>query len=612
MLQILSFFKGVVKSTNFWQQNYIFLREFKYFWGAAILAILFSIFAAFFEGITIGVINAFLQGLTNPLKPPIKTGLEWFNIWVLAIQSPVSERVLRLGLLIILLGWLRSLFTYLGSFYSKLSEVSFGDRIRKSVFDQLISLNLSYFSKSKSGDLIHCITNEVINIQKSFWSACSLFIRGSTLFVYIVSMFVISWQMSIAAILLFGSAAIVISKFVLRVRELTFPVGQAYSDFSSTTLEFISGIRTILTSDTQEFERKRFYKSSEEIRDKHFRLMKAMDIVRPIGEAVSTTILISVIVITFNVLVSNGLLDSAALLTFMFILFRMIPLVDQVNSIRVELGSYSSSYERLKDILSPYDKSYFENGHIKLQNFQHSINFVDVEFSYNSDQIILQDINLSIEQGNTVAFVGASGAGKTTLVDLVPRLNDPTKGSIYIDGINLSHIEINSLRGKIAIVSQDTFIFNASVADNIAYGLDSVNDEDLYDVAKRANALDFILEMSEGFNTILGDRGVRLSGGQRQRIAIARALLRKPKILILDEATSALDSVTERLIQDSLENISKGCTVIAIAHRLSTIVRADKVVVLEKGRIVEQGTYHDLIEKKGSLWKYHQMQNESQ
>ncbi|QYO68596.1 ATP-binding cassette domain-containing protein [Leptolyngbya sp. 7M] len=209
-----------------------------------------------------------------------------------------------------------------------------------------------------------------------------------------------------------------------------------------------------------------------------------------------------------------------------------------------------------------------------------------------------------------IALVGASGAGKTTLADLIPRFYDPTAGLIQIDGVDLRQFDLTSLRRKIAVVSQDTFIFNASVRDNIAYGLANVSDTAVSEAAHLANALEFIENLPQGFDTQLGDRGVRLSGGQRQRLAIARALLRDPEILILDEATSALDSVSERLIQASLAKLSVGRTVIAIAHRLSTITRADKVVVLEQGQIVEQGSYRDLLQQRGVLWKYHQMQHE--
>ncbi|MGL4621313.1 MAG: ABC transporter ATP-binding protein, partial [Chroococcidiopsis sp.] len=254
--------------------------------------------------------------------------------------------------------------------------------------------------------------------------------------------------------------------------------------------------------------------------------------------------------------------------------------------------------------------TYLRNGKLQFSKLQRAIEFVSVDFGYDKKHSVLHNIKLTINRGEMTALVGSSGAGKTTLADLIPRFYDPTQGQIFIDGIDLQNYDIKSLRRKLAVVSQDTFIFNASVRDNIAYALEEVDEEAVWEAARLANALEFIQKLPEGFDTQLGERGVRLSGGQRQRLAIARALLRDPDILILDEATSALDSVSERLIQESLEKLSQGRTVIAIAHRLSTIVRADKVVVLEQGRILEQGTYQELLQQRGNLWKYHQMQHE--
>ncbi len=332
------------------------------------------------------------------------------------------------------------------------------------------------------------------------------------------------------------------------------------------------------------------------------------ELIKPLGEGASSTILIGIILASFASFVAEGQLKAASLLTFMFILFRMMPLVSQVNALRGRLRSYQGSLNNIKDLLRKEDKTYLENGNIKFNDLKESIEFVDLDFGYNSNDLVLHGIELSIAKGETTALVGSSGAGKTTLVDLIPRFYDPTRGKILIDGLNLKNLEIDSLRRKMAIVSQDTFIFNTSVRNNIAYALGEVDEAAIIRAAELANAREFIEEMSEGMETILGDRGVRLSGGQRQRIAIARAILRDPEILVLDEATSALDSVTERLIQESLETLAKGRTVIAIAHRLSTIVRADLVVVLEKGRVVEQGGYQELLDRRGELWKYHQMQ----
>ena len=530
MRQALAFFRSLIKSTNFWKQNYIFLREFKHFWGIALLAITFSFLAAIFEGAALAVINSFLQALTSPEKPAVNLGIEWIDVWIFATKSSPSDRISRLGFLVVLLAWLRSLFAYLGPVYAKLTDASFADRMRKTMFEQLISLNLSYYSQTRSGDLINCMSNEIATIQRGFGSASAFAIRGSTLLVYIGAMFVISWQLSIAALILFGMLSVLISSFVVRVREASFPVSQAGSDFTSTSIELISAMRTIQTSSTQDFERTRFYRVSEKVKRALFRLNKSVDLIRPLAEAISTTILICVIVAAFNIFVVSGQLKAASLLTFMFVLFRMMPLVEQVNGLRVELGSYGGSIEKIKQLLETKDKIYLKDGNLDLKEFNKSIDFVSVDFGYNAlEKPVLHDINLSIQRGKTTALVGSSGAGKTTLADLIPRLYDPTEGSIFIDGIDLRDIKISSLRRRMAIVSQSTFIFNASVRYNIAYGLDEVNETRLQEAAEQANALEFILNMQQGFDTVLGDRGVRLSGGQIQRIAIARALLRKPE-----------------------------------------------------------------------------------
>jgi subfamily B ATP-binding cassette protein MsbA len=320
--------------------------------------------------------------------------------------------------------------------------------------------------------------------------------------------------------------------------------------------------------------------------------------------------LIGLLILAFTLLIQNGKLQSAELLTFLFVLLRFAPNVRYIDAARAQFNNFQGSLTNISELLRTDDKPYLQNGTVQFSGLKRAIEFVSVDFGYDPGEFVLQNISLTIERGKTTALVGASGAGKSTLADLIPRFHDPTQGKILVDGVDLREFDINSLRRKMAIVSQDTFIFNTSVQNNIAYALEGVEEAAIREAARLANALEFIEDMPEGFETQLGDRGVRLSGGQRQRIAIARALLRNPEILILDEATSALDSVSERLIQESLEKLSVGRTVIAIAHRLSTIVRADKVVVLEQGHIVEQGTYDELLQQRGKLWQYHQMQHD--
>ncbi|MCM0592682.1 MAG: heterocyst formation ABC transporter subunit HepA [Gloeotrichia echinulata IR180] len=602
--------RNLLKATSFWRKNKLILREFKHFRKITILALVFSFLAATFEGVSIGFLLSFLQSLTTPNAQPVRTGIEWFDIAILGINTSPISRLYRISLLILFTTWIRAAFNYFGQVYTELAQLNLGDRLRKQIFEQLQSLPLSYFAQIRSGELINTITTEIERIRQGFSGVAFLFTRGITTLVYLMSMFLLSWQLTLISILLFTLLGVGLSNLNARVRETSFGVSVANGNFTSIAIEFINGIRTIHAFGTQEFERERYYKASNQIVSTSTKVVFTWTLVRPIAEGAATTVLIGMIILAFTSFVANGTLQVASLLTFFFVLFRLVPFIQDINGTRAFLSTMQGSADNIKNLLKTEDKTYFQNGTIKFSGFKRSLDLVSVDFGYNADNLVLHNITLTIERGKMTALVGGSGAGKTTLADLIPRFHDATEGNIYIDEINIRQFEINSLRSKIAVVSQDTFIFNTSVWNNIAYGTEQASEAEIKEAARLANALEFILEMPQGFDTQLGDRGVRLSGGQRQRIAIARALLRNPEILILDEATSALDSMTERLIQESLEKLAVGRTVIVIAHRLSTISAADKVAVLEEGRIVEQGKYQELLQLRGKLWEYHKTQYE--
>jgi subfamily B ATP-binding cassette protein MsbA len=601
---------NLLRTTSFWRDNYLILREFKHFPWVAISAVMFSLLAAVFEGITIGLLTQFLRTFTNPDALPIQTGIDWFDVWFLGINASASGRLYRVSALIFVTVWLRSSFVYLGNFHTRLSELNLADRLRKRLFEQFQGLSLSYFSQKRSGELINSIISEVYHIRLACGVAAVFIAKGFTLLVYLISMLWLSWQLTIVSMLMFMLLATGLSTLRKQVREASFEGVKASGNFISVSMEFIGGIRTVQAFATQDFERRRFYKAADQLLSAHTKSTAASSLVQPVSEGVSTTILLIMLIVAITIFVANRNLEIASLLTFLFVLLRMAPVVTQLNGSWSQISSFQGSLKNVKELLRTDDKTYLQNGKLQFSGLKRAIEFVSVDFGYDASNQVLHNITLTIKRGQMTALVGASGAGKTTLADLIPRFYDPTQGKIFIDGVDLREFEINSMRRKMAVVSQDTFIFNTSVWNNIAYGTEDADAAAIREAARNANALEFILEMPEGFETKLGDRGVRLSGGQRQRIAIARALLRDPDILILDEATSALDSVSERLIQESLEKLSFGRTVIAIAHRLSTIVRADKVVVLEQGRIVERGGYQELLEQRGKLWKYHQMQHE--
>jgi ABC-type multidrug transport system fused ATPase/permease subunit len=605
MKAIHYFLKFLRKSTGFGQENDIFLREFKHFSRIALLALIFSFLASSSDGIGIGLLLSFLQSLITPNAQETQTGIAWFDIWVLGINETATYRLYRLSVLIVLITWLRSGFLYLEGLYVGLTQVTLIDRLRKQLFEQLQRLSLSYFAQIRSGELINSLTTEINKLWIPFELLATLINKGISLCVYVVAIFLLSWQLAIVSVLAFSLLSVGLSTLRKQVRESSFETTKANGYFTSVAVEFLSGIFTVHAFNTQDFERRRFYQASSEIKRAIVKGISNGSLGVAFAEGIAITILIIIIFLGFAAFNT----PIPALLTFMFALLRLVPAVKEINRAVTGLSGCQGSLNNIKELLRTDDKPYFQNGKVQFSGLKGSIEFISVDFSYNGTLPALSDISLEMQKGQLTALVGSSGAGKTTLAALIPRFFDPQQGQILIDGIELRSFEIGSLRRQIAVVSQETFIFNTSVRENIAYGSEAADEAAIWQAAQFANALEFIKELPEGFDTQLGDRGVKLSGGQRQRIAIARALLRDPEILILDEATSALDSVSERLIQEALEKVSVNRTVIAIAHRLSTIAKADQVIVLEQGRIVEQGSYQELIQQRGKLWYYHQLQH---
>ncbi|VEP11418.1 Heterocyst differentiation ATP-binding protein HepA (fragment) [Hyella patelloides LEGE 07179] len=451
---------NLVKTTNFWQANYLILRQLKHFKFITTVAISCTLIGAFFEGITVSLIASFLQSLTNPNEPPIQTGISWFDGVILATKATASVRVYRLAAVILIAIWLRSLLHYWGQLYTGLAQCHLSNRIRKLIFEQLQSLSLSYYSKIHSGEPLNSITREVNELKQVFNLTAKIIAQGSTLLAYVISLFWLSWQLSLVAVLMFSLLSVGLSTLIARVREASFAIPKANGQLTSVAIEFINGIRTVQASATQDFERRRFYRATNQVMAAETQVKTASALVQPLAEGVSSTVLIVIVVGAFALLIETGQIRAASLLTFMFVLFRMIPLISQINHSRENLSRFQGSIGNIKELLRRENKTYLTNGGIPFAKLKHSIEFVAADFGYNPHELVLKNINLAIAKGQTTALVGASGAGKTTLVDLITRFYDPIKGQVLIDGIALSESEINSLRRQMGIVSQDTFIFN--------------------------------------------------------------------------------------------------------------------------------------------------------
>lgn len=595
---------SIINSFSALKKYDVILQESRHFKKYIFLGLVSLILSSLLEGIGIGLIVVFLNKITQDGATETKTGIEFLNIWIFGSNLSTQNQLYRISSLLIIVAMVRCLLNYIGSIYVSWAKISVLDRVRRRIFEQLQAFHISYYYSVSSGDLVNTITTETRRLDGIFQSIVSTFVDVFPIPIYFFAVLILSWKLSIFSfsIMLFFAAGF----FKLRstVGKISYAITRANSQFATRVIEFVSGIFTVHAFASQDYEQKRFHSASQLIADTEKRIVKWSSLSTPVNEAAATIVSVIIVIIGFI----GFSLPTSILISFLYSMQRLLRASNNLNKINILLGMLQGPIDNIRELLSTTGKPYLKDGKQTFTGLENSIEIIDVDFGYRNDELAIKGINLTINKGSLVALVGSSGSGKSTLASLILRLHDPLGGKILIDGKDIRLFEITSLRHYMAIVSQDTFIFNTSVRDNIAYGLDMVADADIVAAARAAHALTFIEDLPAGFDTNLGERGVQLSGGQKQRIAIARALLRDPEILILDEATSAMDTVTEKIIQDALMNLMKGKTVISIAHRLSTITQADLVVVLDKGSIIEIGDYNELIEKKGFLWKYHTMQ----
>jgi ATP-binding cassette, subfamily B, bacterial MsbA len=481
--------------------------------------------------------------------------------------------------------------------------------IRLNALKLLLEIDLDYYSKTKIGDIINYVNQEVNRCASAIRIGIKTITQAMTLLIFVGILILISWQLTLISTLLLMIVPL-ISQFIIRRSQ---ECGQMLSDksraYSSALIEILNGIRLVKSTGQEKQEYQKIWGLIEDREKAEMQSQVNFSIISPINEM--TGLLVILTIVFFGRLIFVNQLDSLStvLLTYLFVLSRIVPIIGQINNTRSEFANAIPSTMIVSEFLRQDNKPLMKNGTEIYHHLQEGIHFEGLSFSYpGHNELVLKEIDLWLPKGTTLALVGGSGAGKSTLVDLLPRFYDPTEGRIALDGKDLRDFDLQSLRKAMGIVSQDTFLFNDSVLNNIAYGRPNTSHGEVIEAAKLANAYEFIMNLPEGFDTPLGDRGILLSGGQRQRIAIARALLHNPDILILDEATSALDTVSEHLVQQAIERLSRDRTTLVIAHRLSTVKNADKIAVLEKGEVVETGTHEELLSKGGYYSKLYAMQ----
>ena len=503
----------------------------------------------------------------------------------------------------------RNMFRFLAMFFLAKVRVHAVRDIRDEIYHKILILPLSYYSERKKGDIMARITNDVQEIDFSIMHYLEVIFRDPiTIIAYYVTMMIMSPQLTVFVTVLLPVTGYIIGMIGRNLRKES-KIGQArFSGLLSVIEETISGLRIIKAFTAIGFSDIKFKELNRHYSKLMVKVYRTRDLSSPMSEFLSSLVII--IVLWYGgrlVLGDSSSITAAVFITYILIFSQIIPPAKSFATGYYSIQKGIASAERIFEILDAEEVIIEKENPVRIKDFNDKVEYRDVSFSYQTEEV-LSHINAEILKGKIIALVGPSGGGKTTFVDLLPRFYDTIGGGIFIDGINIKELRIDDLRSLMGIVTQESILFNDTVHNNIVFGKEGVTREDVVAAAKVANAHEFIMAMENGYETNIGDRGTKLSGGQRQRLSIARAVLRNPPILILDEATSSLDSESEKLVQDALLAVMKDRTSIVIAHRLSTIKFADKIIVLEKGRIVESGNHEELIRAGGLYKRLHDLQ----
>jgi subfamily B ATP-binding cassette protein MsbA len=605
-----------------------FFPYLKGYWKYAVWNIVFNIFSVVFSVFSIAMLFPFLQVLfsDNPTKlaeliEAGKPALKFSTESVLGyINYVLAKGTIDYGKIYVLSGicifiiatiFFKNIFRYLAMY--SLSPIRNGvvKDIRNKIFNKTLDLPLSYYSEERKGDIISRMTTDVQDIEWNIMQSLEMIFREPlNIIIFLVLMVAMSPSLTMIAFVLLPLTVLLIGKLGKSLKRTSSKQKEKMGILLSMMEETLGGLRIIKGFNAEQKISKRFEDENNEFTKISIRVNRKADLASPLSEFLGVTVLVTLLYLGGQMVITDKSMDGAMFITYLAMFSQLLTPAKAFASAYSSIQKGMASAERIDKILSA-DINIKDSADAKqIPAFEKSIEYKNVSFAYRKGEVgwVLNDINLTIEKGKTIALVGQSGSGKTTMADMLPRFYDTTHGDILIDGVPLKQAKIKDIRALMGIVTQESILFNDTVYNNIAFGIDNVTEAQVIEAAKIANAHEFISQMSNGYQTNIGDRGGKMSGGQRQRISIARAVLKNPPILILDEATSALDTESERLVQDALNKLMKNRTSIVIAHRLSTIQHADEIIVMQKGVIVERGNHAQLLEKGGTYKKLYDLQ----